>query len=136
MADTLLASQDDLENSLGRALTDAETQKAQSALRYASNLVRAMAPWVDSLASVPGAVNDVVVSLAERRFLVRRDQVTSQTVGGVTVQYAVPARSGQWAGVGSASSFTADERLLLNSALGLSGNITTSLAGPDAPVLP
>lgn len=131
MADTLLASQDDLENSLGRALTDAETPKAQSALRYASNLVRAMAPWVDSLASVPGAVNDVVVSLAERRFTTPRDGAIGHTVGSVSVQYGLRSQGGS-----SQPTFTADERLLLNSALGITGNLTVNLAGPDAPVLP
>ena len=121
MADTLLASQDDLENSLGRVLTDAETPKAQSALRYASNLVRAMAPWVDSLASVPGAVNDVVVSLAERRLVGPRNGVSSRTVGQVQESYLAPG-----------ATFTHDELLLLRTALGISGSTTVSIAGPDA----
>ena len=122
MADTLLASSGDLEDSLGRALTDAEVPKATSALRYASNLVRAMAPWVDSLESVPGAVNDAVVSLAERRFAGRRDGL--RAAGPFTYAEAPTA------------TFTADERLLLAHALGISGNVTVSLAGPDAVILP
>jgi hypothetical protein len=122
------ATQSDLEGSLGRALTSAEVPKATAALRYASNLVRAQYPAVNLLHTVPDAVVDAVTSLAERRFLGRRDGVALQTVGNVTTQYGTPL---QIAGAANASSFTPDERLLLNATLGLSGNMTVSLAGPD-----
>jgi hypothetical protein len=52
----LFAIQSDLEESLGRALTGAEEPKAQAALRYASNLVRAHYPAVDLLTAVPNLV--------------------------------------------------------------------------------
>jgi hypothetical protein len=115
------ATQADLEDSLGRALTDAEVPKAIAALRYASNLVRAQYPAINLLTTVPDAVIDAVTSLAERRFLGRRDGVATQSVGNVSVQYAQA----------ETSTFTAEERLLLGSVLGSSGNLTVSLAGPD-----
>lgn len=112
-----LATQADLEGSMGRSLTGAEATKAQVCLGYASNLVRGLAPWVDSMATVPPAVVDAVVSLAERRLTARRDGL--RTAGPFTYADAPTA------------SFTADERLLLAGALGLTGNMTVSLAGPD-----
>lgn len=117
------ATQSDLEDSLGRALTSAEVPKADAALRFASNLVRAQYPAVRLLTTVPSMVTDAVTSLAERRFLTSRDGATGRTVGNVSVQYS--ARDA------GSSSFNSDERLLLNAALGSSGNMTVSLAGPD-----
>lgn len=113
------ASLTDFEDALGRALTSAEEGKAESALRYASNLVRAIAPRVDAITPTPEQVVDVVVSLAERRFLARRDNVKSWTKGPFAESY------------GDTEMFTTEERLLLGSVLGYSGNVTTSLAGPD-----
>lgn len=112
-----LATLSDLETELGRVLTGEESAKAESSLRYASNLVRALAPWVDTLTVVPDGVLDAVVSLAERRFTARRDGLRSAG----PFAYADPP----------AERFTVEERALLFAALGISGNVSVSLAGPD-----
>jgi hypothetical protein len=94
------ASQTDLEDSLGRALTSAEEPKAQAALRYASNLVRAQHPAVNLLTTVPDLVATAVVSLAERRFLASRDgatgarSATSRSSTGRRTQARSPRTSG------------------------------------------
>lgn len=113
-----LATLADLEDVLGRTLTIAEQPKADASLRYASNMVRAFATWVDALAPIPESVVDVVVSLAARRFFAQLDGATSRTVGQVSVQYDST----------NTATFTADERVLLNAALGLGGNLTVSIA--------
>jgi hypothetical protein len=59
------------------------------------------------------------VSLAERRFLARKDGLKAAG----PFQYADAPTS----------TFTADERALLNAALGGSGNMTVSIAGPPLP---
>lgn len=118
MPATPFATAGDLEEALGRSLTvGAETTRANAALRYASNLVRALAPWVDSLGVVPEAVVDAVVSMALRRFTARVDGATSATVGAVSVDY----------GRGPLETFTVDEKMMLYRALGVTGNTTVSL---------
>lgn len=115
-----LASLIDLEGELGRSLTEAETARAWTALRYASNLVRAMAPWA-SFSPVPDGVLSVVSALAARRFSARLDGANSESVGPYSRSF----------GSTDLGAFTAAEQLLLAAALGVSGNVTTSLAGAD-----
>ena len=115
-----LATMADLEDALGRTLTSVEASKAAASLRYASSLVRALAPWVDSLSSVPPVVADVVAAMAARRMSARLDGVTQEAVGQVSRTYRSDPTS----------AFTVDERLLLNTALGTTGNASVSLVSP------
>lgn len=106
----------DLEDHLGRSLTSAEMPRANAALRFASALVRAMAPWIDAT-PVPDGVSDVVAAMAARRVTARADGLKA---------------AGPFVYADSRDGFTSDERMILLTALRLgAGSYTVSLAGPD-----
>jgi hypothetical protein len=69
----------DLEAALGRSVESSEIDKAQRALRSASNRAAKLAPWKVTAwgTSLPDEVRDAVGALAARRFNARSDGLIS-----------------------------------------------------------
>jgi hypothetical protein len=109
----------DLEDELGRGISDAELPKAERALRFAINRALAVTSWMDwEETDFPQYAADAVTSLAVRRFQARTDGLIA--VG--------PFRYGS----GSAQDFTAAELATIANAAGVAaGSYSISIATPD-----